>query len=48
MSEKHGNFIINLGGATFVEVKNLIEVIKEKVYNKFKINLEEEVQEIDL
>ncbi|OIO20549.1 MAG: UDP-N-acetylenolpyruvoylglucosamine reductase [Candidatus Magasanikbacteria bacterium CG1_02_32_51] len=48
VSEKHGNFIINLGGATFVDVKNLIEEIKEKVYNKFKINLEEEVQEIDL
>jgi len=46
VSEKHANFIVNLGDATAEDVKNLIEEVKEKVYNKFKINLEEEVQEI--
>ncbi|OGH84846.1 MAG: UDP-N-acetylenolpyruvoylglucosamine reductase [Candidatus Magasanikbacteria bacterium RIFOXYC12_FULL_32_21b] len=46
VSEKHANFIVNLGGATAEDVKNLIDEVKEKVYNKFKINLETEVQEI--
>jgi len=46
VSEKHANFIVNLGDATAEDVKNLIEEVKKKVYNKFKINLEEEVQEI--
>ena len=46
VSEKHANFIVNLGGATSDDVKNLIDEVKEKVYNKFKINLETEVQEI--
>ena len=46
VSEKHANFIVNLGGATAEDVKNLIDEVKEKVYNKFKITLEIEVQEI--
>jgi len=46
VSEKHGNFIINLGGAKASDVKSLIDDVKEKVYNKFRVNLEEEVQEI--
>ena len=46
VSEKHANFIVNLGGATASEVKSLIEEVKEKVYNEFKITLETEVQEI--
>jgi len=46
VSEKHANFIVNLGGATAEDVKNLIDEVKEKVYNKFKITLETEVQEI--
>ena len=37
---------MNLGGATAEDVKNLIDEVKEKVYNKFKITLETEVQEI--
>ncbi|MEK7189654.1 MAG: UDP-N-acetylmuramate dehydrogenase [Patescibacteria group bacterium] len=40
----HANFIVNLGGAKAVEVLTLIRQIKEKVYNKFHIKLEEEVQ----
>jgi UDP-N-acetylmuramate dehydrogenase len=43
ISEKHANFIENLGNANFEDVKNLIEYIKEEVNKKFKINLEEEV-----
>ena len=40
VSEKHANFIVNLGDATSKDIKDLIKVIKEKVYKEFKINLE--------
>ncbi len=40
VSEKHANFIVNLGGATSKDIKDLIKVIKEKVYEEFKVNLE--------
>ena len=40
VSEKHANFIVNLGGATSKDIKDLIKVIKEKVYEDFKVNLE--------
>jgi len=43
VSLKHANFIENMGNAKFEDVKNLIEYIKERVYKKFGINLEEEV-----
>lgn len=44
ISEKHANFIINLGGAKASDVLRLIKLAKEKVKNKFGINLEEELQ----
>lgn len=44
VSETHGNFIVNLGGATSADVVELIEKVKEKVYDKFGIELEEEIQ----
>jgi len=44
VSEKHGNFIINLGGATSHDVLKIIEMVKEKVYNTYGIELEEEIQ----
>lgn len=43
VSDVHANFIVNTGGATAQDVLNLIELIKEKVYTKFGIELEEEV-----
>lgn len=43
VSEKHTNFIINLGNAKASEVHSLIKIIKETVFEKFNINLEEEV-----
>ncbi len=43
VSEQHGNFIINLGGATATDVQTLIDKIKETVYTKFGITLEEEI-----
>lgn len=44
VSEKHGNFIVNLGGATAKDILILVEKIKEKVYDKFGITLEEEIK----
>jgi UDP-N-acetylmuramate dehydrogenase len=43
VSETHGNFLVNVGGATFSDVISLIEEVKEAVYTKFGIELEEEV-----
>ncbi len=43
ISEKHCNFIINLGEAKARDVLALIELAKEKVKDKFNISLEEEV-----
>jgi len=39
VSEKHGNFIVNTGGATSSDIINLIELVREKVYAKTGINL---------
>lgn len=44
VSEKHAGFIINAGNATAKDVLDLIEYIKEKVYEKFKIRIEEEIR----
>jgi UDP-N-acetylmuramate dehydrogenase len=44
ISEKHANFIVNLGGASSADVKKLINLAKRSVKNKFKINLEEEIK----
>ena len=44
ISEKHANFIINLGGAKAEDVIKLIEIVKQEVKNKFKIQLEEEIE----
>jgi len=43
ISELHTNFIINIGGAKFSDMMTLIEEIKEKVKEKFNIELEEEI-----
>jgi len=44
ISEKHANFIINLGNGRASDVKKLINLIKKSAKKKFKIVLEEEVQ----
>ncbi len=46
ISEKHANFIINIGNATSFDIISLIKYIKEKVKNEYNINLEEEIQYI--
>ncbi len=44
ISEKHANFIVNLGNAKAIDVLNLIDLIKEEVKNKFEIDLELEIK----
>jgi len=43
-SEKHANFIINLGGAAAADVYSLIVLIKKTVFEKFGIQLQPEVK----
>ncbi|MDP1689154.1 MAG: UDP-N-acetylmuramate dehydrogenase [bacterium] len=43
ISPKHPNFIVNVQGATSGDVQNLIWLAKNKVKDKFGIDLEEEV-----
>lgn len=44
VSVSHANFILNKGRATATDVLELIAAIKEKVYTKFGIELEEEIK----
>jgi len=44
ISQKHANFIVNLGNAKAENVLNLIKIIKKKIKEKFKIELQEEIQ----
>lgn len=43
VSEKHPNFIVNLGEATFEDMIQLINYVKEKVKLKTGVTLEEEI-----
>jgi UDP-N-acetylmuramate dehydrogenase len=47
ISEKHANFILNLGKAKFLDVYELIQIIKERVYERFNILLTEEIKIVD-
>jgi UDP-N-acetylmuramate dehydrogenase len=44
ISEKHANFILNVGEAKASDVKELMEKIKKEVKKKFKVQLEEEIK----
>jgi len=44
ISEKHANFIVNLGDAKASDVVELIKLTKEKIAEKFGIKLEKEIQ----
>lgn len=44
ISERHANFIVNLGGAKAEEVKRLMEIAREEVKNKFGVELQAEVR----
>ncbi len=43
VSESHANFIINIGGAKARDVLQLMELIREKVREKFGVELEPEI-----
>lgn len=47
ISEKHGNFIINLGGADSQDILLLIENVEKLIKEKYNIHLEREVIVID-
>ncbi len=47
VSEKHANFIINLGGASSADIRKLIDIVRQKVYKSFRILLELEIEVID-
>ena len=44
ISEKHAGFIVNKGKATAKEVLELIDIVKNRVYEKFNINIELEIE----
>ena len=47
ISLKHANFIVNIGGATSKDIKNLIELIRKEVKNQFNVDLILEQEIID-
>lgn len=48
VSEKHGNFVINLGQGTAVDVLAVIEHVKQRARDDYGIELREEVQRLGL
>ncbi len=44
ISQLHGNFIVNEGGATAADVKQLIERVQSEVRRRFNLELETEVE----
>ncbi|WP_226665835.1 UDP-N-acetylmuramate dehydrogenase [Metabacillus litoralis] len=44
VSDMHGNFIVNAGGASAQDVFDLIEFVKTKVFEKYGITMETEVE----
>jgi UDP-N-acetylmuramate dehydrogenase len=44
ISEKHANFIVNLGWAKAQDIQDLIEKVKKEVYEKLGVALAEEVE----
>ena len=43
-SEVHANFLVNLGEGTFEDAKYLIDLTKEKILEKFNIEMKEEIK----
>jgi UDP-N-acetylmuramate dehydrogenase len=44
ISPKHTNFIVNIDNAKAVDVLRLIALVKKKVFAKFGVRMEEEIQ----
>lgn len=47
VSEKHAGFIVNTGDATAKDVIDLIKYVKDKVYEKYGVEIEEEIKLIE-
>lgn len=43
VSEKHAGFVINKGSATAAQVKELMAMIEERIYEKYGIHIEREI-----
>ena len=43
ISERHANYMINIGHGKFNEVLDLIKIVKDKVFQEFGVMIEEEV-----
>jgi UDP-N-acetylmuramate dehydrogenase len=43
LARKHANFILNVGGASATEIRDLAEFTKSRVRERFGVELEEEV-----
>ncbi len=44
ISEKHANFFVNKGNATFYDMKKLIDFVSERVFKKTGISIEKEIK----
>ncbi len=44
VSDKHGNFLVNLGGGTAQDVRELIRQIQSRIREAYGLELHEEVQ----
>ena len=42
-SNVHANFLVNCGGGTYAEAMELIKTVKKEVFERFNVNLEEEI-----
>ena len=47
VSEKHAGFIVNKGGASASDILSLIDIIKEKIYKLYNIEIECEIKYIE-
>lgn len=44
VSDRHANYIVNLGGATAADVLRLMEIMRARVFDEFAVELEPEVE----
>ena len=47
ISEKHSNFFVNKNNATFKDMKNLIDFVKQNVKSKTGIDIETEIEIVE-
>ena len=47
VSEKHAGFIVNRGGATFDDVRRVMEHVRETVLRLYGVELEPEIRIIE-